>query len=245
MENTKKERPSRWQAGALVTVLLVLVVILCLVVTIQVVGQGYANVFGFSMFRVVTGSMEPAIPVGSLLITREVDMQNVQIGDIICFQAQESAIFGRMMTHRVVEIYPAPDGGVQFVTKGDANLALDGYLVTQTNFVGKVIWHTREGSTLAGIFSVFTSKIGFMACIVFPCLLIGSLVLKDCVKSIRTDMEEALKALEETPDKTPEPSDPLLEMTDEERNEMYERIRAELIEELIEGVEEPENPEEQ
>ena len=159
----------------------------------------------------------------------------MEVGDIICFRAQETAIFGRMMTHRVMEVYPAADGGVQFVTKGDANLSLDGYLLTQTNFVGEVIWYTGEDSVLSSIFSFFTNKVGFLACVVFPCLLLAGLILRDSVRNIRSELQEAVKELE----RGNAPKDPLLEMTEEERQEMYERIRAELIEELMNGAEDP------
>lgn len=234
-ELERQEHPAQRRIDVLITVLLILVVLLCLFVTVQVVSQGYVNVAGYSLFRVVTGSMEPTIPVGALLVSQQVDMQAVEVGDIICFRAQETAIFGRMMTHRVMEVYPAADGGVQFVTKGDANLSLDGYLLTQTNFVGEVIWYTGEDSVLSSIFSFFTNKVGFLACVVFPCLLLAGLILRDSVRNIRSELQEAVKELE----RGNAPKDPLLEMTEEERQEMYERIRAELIEELMNGAEDP------
>jgi len=217
----------------LVSVFLALTVVLCLYTTIQVLSHGFVNLGGFSLFRVVTGSMEPTISVGALLVSRQVDIDTLQLGDIICFQAQESAIFGKMMTHRVTDITVAADGGVLLVTKGDANLSVDGYYVTQANLVGKVIWHTGKGSALSVIFSVLTNKVGFLGCIVFPCLLLASLILKESVKSIRTDLAVARRELQEELEK----KDPLLSMNQAEREEMYERIRTELIEELIRGDE--------
>lgn len=232
-----QESPLQRRLNALVTVLLVFMVGLCLFVTIQVISNGYVNIAGHSLFRVVTGSMEPTIPVGSLLITDEVELDEVQVGDIICFRAQQSAIFGRMMTHRVTDIYPAADGSLLFETKGDANLVSDGYLVSQDNFVGKVIWFTGEGNILSTIFSLFTNKLGFLACIVIPCLALATLILQDCVRNVRREMLEAVRELER--ERRERPADPLANMTQDDRNEMYERIRAELIEELIHGAEHP------
>lgn len=223
----------RRRVNVLITVLLILAVLLCLFVVIQVLGKGYVNIAGYSLFRVVTGSMEPTIPVGSLLVSKQVEMDTVQVSDIICFQAQDSAILGKMMTHRVVDVLNGADGSVMFETRGDANLASDGYLVTQTNFVGKVIWYTGANSVLSEIFSFFTNKVGFLACIVFPCLLLAGLILKDCVKNIRNELQETLDHLENEPEETMGP----LDLTEEERNEMYERIRAELIEELKRSAE--------
>ena len=60
--------------STLVTILLVLAVLLCLYVAIQSMSNGFVNIGGFMMFRVVTGSMEPTIPVGALLVTKQADI---------------------------------------------------------------------------------------------------------------------------------------------------------------------------
>lgn len=228
------ENPIRRRINVLITVLLIFAVLLCLWVTVQVLGKGYVNLFGYSLFRVVTGSMEPTIPVGSLLICKQIGMEGVQVGDIICFRAQESAIFGQMMTHRVTSILSAPDGSLLFETRGDANLVADGFMVSQMNFVGKVTWYTGANSVLSSVFSFFSNKIGFLACIVIPILLLGGLLMKECVNNIRMELQKAMDELER--ESAPK-AEPLLELTEEERKEMYERIRTELIEELMQGAE--------
>ena len=76
MEDLSNSRLQRY-LSALTTIALILVVALCLYVTIQVLSHGYANLCGFMMFRVVTGSMEPTIPVGALLVTKQVDIESV------------------------------------------------------------------------------------------------------------------------------------------------------------------------
>ena len=241
-DNDIFESPIRRKLNALITIFLVLAVLLCLYVVIQVLSRGYVNVFGFSMFRVVTGSMEPTIPVGALLITRETTMEQVNIGDIICFYAQESAIFGKMMTHRVIDIHTAIDGSLFFETKGDANLSVDGYFVTAANYVGKVTWYTGETNMLTSVFNFFTNKIGFLACIMIPCLVLSGLILKDCVKNIQNEIRNAARTLEEEEKE----EDYLLEMSPEEYEEMYKemyrRIRAELIEELKLSAQSSKNP---
>lgn len=236
MSNLKtKKDPIKRRINVLTTILLVFAVLLCLTVTVQVLSKGYVNLFGYSLFRVVTGSMEPTVPVGALLVCRQTGMDAVQMGDIICFRAQETAIFGRMMTHRVTGIFSDLDGNLLFETRGDANLAADGFMVSQANFVGKVIWYTGADSVLSSVFSFFTNKIGFLACIVIPILLLGGLLMKDCVVNIRTEMKKAMDELERA--SAAEKPLPVPEITEEERKEMYERIRAELIEELMQGAE--------
>ena len=50
----------------LVNAILLAAVIFSVTVASQVMKKGYATIAGHSMFRVVTGSMEPTLPVGSL-----------------------------------------------------------------------------------------------------------------------------------------------------------------------------------
>ena len=88
----------------LVTVLLILAVALCFYSAVQVLSNGYVNLGGFMLFRVVTGSMEPTIPVGGLLLARQVEIESIQLNDIICYQTQVSEIRGKIVTHRVVGI---------------------------------------------------------------------------------------------------------------------------------------------
>lgn len=220
----------------LVTILLILAVALCFYTAIQVLSRGYVNLGGFMMFRVVTGSMEPTIPVGALLLTREVDIESIQLQDVICFRTQESEIWGKIVTHRVVQVLESEYGGRLLMTKGDANLIADGYLVDRMNFVGKVVWHTGDGSVLANVLSLFTSKIGFLGCIVFPALLLAALILKDSVDNIRQELAMVME-MERRQKSLSWEDDPLCGMTQEEYNEMYERIRAEIMEELMQIVE--------
>jgi len=232
MEELSTDRLQR-QLSGLATIALILVVALCLYVTVQVLSNGYANLGGFMMFRVVTGSMEPTIPVGALLVTKQVEIESVQLNDIICFRTQLSEIWGKIVTHRVVNIMEAEYGGVLLETKGDANLVSDIYLVDQTNFVGKVIWHTGDGSILADILSLFTSKIGFLGCIVFPAFLLAGMILKDSVASIQQDLQLILEESQRQQQDQLLEDDPLCGMTQQEYDEMYERIKAELMEELM------------
>jgi len=85
---------------------------------------------------VLSGSMEPALPVGSVAFVRPVDSEAVAVGDIITYHPQASPDF---VTHRVVEVV-REGGSLSFVTKGDANDEPDNYIVPADNVVGTVRW---------------------------------------------------------------------------------------------------------
>ena len=88
---------------------------------------------------------------------------------------------------------------------------------------------------LANVLTLFTNKIGFLGFIVFPALLLAALILKDSVVSIRQELDLVLEM--ERQRSNAWENDPLCGMTQEEYNEMYERIRAEIMEELMQFVE--------
>lgn len=92
-----------------------------------------AEVFGVSIVRVVTGSMEPSIHSGDYIILRKTDPLTLAEGDIICFYSADREIYGRLNTHRIVRILE--DGS--FVTKGDSNNIEDSAPVTVDRIVGK------------------------------------------------------------------------------------------------------------
>lgn len=127
--------------GAAIALILVSVFVL-LSVVLTPAGQ-VPRVFGFSVFRVLTGSMEPEIPEGSLLVVRETDTDAIQIGDVISFFSPDPTLEGAVNTHRVVDIQ-TENGGKVFYTKGDANVLEDAYPVPADRVVGKAV-HVSAG----------------------------------------------------------------------------------------------------
>ena len=199
------------------------------------------------MFRVATGSMEPEIPEKSLIITKHENIDQIEVGDVICFRAQSPGMIGKTITHRVINRLQT-DGTIKLQTKGDANPAMDAYPVTQEILIGTVIWCSGNQSFLSRFISFFTNKIGFLALVAFPCLLIAGVILRDCVKNIKGDLKKVLEEMATPPqekealsrqkeqEETKGSDAPGHGSTEEQTQEEYEamcaRIRAELIEEL-------------
>jgi signal peptidase len=94
------------------------------------------RVLHWDMQVVLSGSMEPAMPVGSVVLVRPVDPEAVAVGDIITFRQQGSPDF---VTHRVVEVLD--EESLSFRTKGDANEEPDTSLVPADALRGRV-WAT-------------------------------------------------------------------------------------------------------
>jgi signal peptidase I len=218
--------------SALSTLALVISLILCLTVVTQVVSNGYVQIGGLSLFRVVTGSMEPELPVGSLLICQETSIQQIQEGDIICFRSRNPQIMGKIITHRVIDITTSGEGELLLETKGDANLSADSEFVTAKNLIGRVNHYAKDGNLMASLVNVLTDRIGFLMLILFPTLLIAGFILRSCMTNMRRDIEEALEE-----EKRQKAEGERL-YTDEEYAAMLERISRELLEEMTQGAEE-------
>ncbi len=115
---------------------------------------------GFHMYNVLSGSMEPAIPVGSLLYVRSGDPEQVEDEDIIAFYGslEDSGI----ITHRVVKNNVVSG---TFTTKGDANDKEDPTPVSYDNYIGRV---TLSVPYVGRVLTIMTSLEGKIAaaCIV-------------------------------------------------------------------------------
>ncbi len=215
------------------SVILAITVCFCLFVVIQVLGKGYASFGKYSFFKVVTPSMEPTLSVGEVIMTKEIPLDTVQVGDIISFRSQSADMYGAVITHRVVEISNAENGEIQLVTQGDANLSIDGRYVLKSNFVGKVIWASGD-SFIAAFVKFVSSGYGFVACVVFPLLIILSFLLNSGIKNIKKDVNELVVTIEQQNNSSVSDSGSV-EITEQEYDEMYQRIKEELMEELADS----------
>ena len=90
------------------------------------------RLWGITPLIVTGSSMEPAIPLGSLVYVAPCTFQELEVGDCVSWQMNESTI----CTHRVVHI----DAATQTLsTKGDANDACDVGTVDAQAVLGKVV----------------------------------------------------------------------------------------------------------
>lgn len=125
---TKKNRKNPVAAicSALGTLLLIIIVVACLPLTVP-------KFFGYEMYTVISGSMEPSIPTGSLVYIKDMEPQDVADGDVIAFYGGHDS--NAIITHRVVKNRVVMG---EFVTKGDANEKEDMNPIPYMNFLGRV-----------------------------------------------------------------------------------------------------------
>jgi len=126
--------------------------------------------FGGWRFDVVlSGSMEPALPLGGVVFIKPVEPADIGTGDIIAYRSGEPLI-----THRVVDVIDESE--LSLITKGDANDSPDLLPVPVANVVGKVIFDVPYLGYLAAFVK---TRLGFLLTILLPGLAIIGLELKN------------------------------------------------------------------
>lgn len=127
---------------------------------------------GYSMFTVLTGSMQSEIPKGSLVITKNVDPETLKIGDDITYMANSTTT----ITHRIITIVEKyqETGKRAFETQGIMNSKPDKNLVPASNVVGKVVFHSK----FLGDMATFIGKNWLFIIFVFAVIVIVCTVLK-------------------------------------------------------------------
>lgn len=136
---------------------------------------------GMKTMAVLTGSMEPAYPVGSLIYVKPVEPEQLEIGDVVTYRLTGNTV----VTHRVAAI----DRDRQSITtKGDANEQPDGSPVPYTSIVGRA----RMCIPYLGFISIYAkTPIGIMA----VCgVLIVIILLTFLPEIFSSEEEEAAKA---------------------------------------------------
>lgn len=134
---------------------------------------------GFHSTAVVTGSMEPAIPVGSMVVIRPVASSEVQPGQIVQFADPDHP--GRNMLHRVADI--APDGDL--TTRGDANPQDDPQPVPATSVRGVAVLVIPFVGLPSASFVSGRAVVGVLLLLLIPTFLLGAMLDRPVRAAVR------------------------------------------------------------
>lgn len=148
---------------------------------------------GATSYAVLTGSMSPAYPPGTLLVVRPTDPDDIRVGDVVTFRTGTGES-GQVVTHRVVDTLVGTGGAEGtgerlFVVKGDANPIPDTLAVSAEQIQGTVWyavpWLGRVNVWLAGGVQGLLADIAAAALIGF-----GALSLVRGLRDRRRDKQE-------------------------------------------------------
>lgn len=90
------------------------------------------NLFGYRPYVVLSGSMEPSLSVGDIIIAKNVEEEQIKVNDIVTYIDGN----GTTVTHRIIDII-IKDGKKYYQTKGDNNNSTDVGLISFENIRGQ------------------------------------------------------------------------------------------------------------
>lgn len=97
------------------------------------------RVSGAQAYTVLTGSMEPALAPGALVVVKPVPTSELRAGDVITFQPYSGN--PSVVTHRIIGIYYDMSGQQRIYTQGDANNVADDWALVPEQVRGK-LWYS-------------------------------------------------------------------------------------------------------
>ncbi len=156
-------------------VLLILIIAALLVNSLlSIFMDHYYPTFGeYRLFSVVTDSMEPDIPTGSMIVATKPNSEDeITVGTVITFEVTDANGNIALLTHRVTKIVPHPtNGNVSYTTKGDNAPAEDSIHPEFADVVG--IYHGQKCGVFGYIFGFLQSTSGA----IFILILIAAIFL--------------------------------------------------------------------
>lgn len=167
------------------TLLAVLVIAIFIVVVLQRVSNNTFSIGGFKIFNILTGSMLPKYEVGDILVSKDIEPNEIQIGDDIVYLGKSGTFAGKTVTHQVIDI-EEENGAYKFHTKGIANQEEDP-LVSQEQVIGKIVYKIQS---LSFISKLINNLYSFYFIIFIPVAILIFLEIKRLVIDVRETKEE-------------------------------------------------------
>jgi signal peptidase len=118
-------------------------------------------------YTVLSGSMEPAIGTGDIVVVERLAPAEARVGDVVTFSDPKSS--GRLITHRVRSSRPR-GGQFDFVTKGDANNTVERWRIPADGVISRVRYRVPEVGRLA---LLTRSPTGLVLLVLLPLLLLA------------------------------------------------------------------------
>lgn len=170
------------------------------------------SVFGYSIFRVSSGSMEPELMVGDIILDKTVDNpEDLKVGDVITFKSSD---YGDLLvTHKVIKAPYDENGKLMLQTKGIANEVED-KPIRVDNVKGIMICKVDYLDT---VYNVFLSPWGLLILIALIVIIFFDEIIT--IVKILTNNDRSVKDADNI-------------------NEIIDRLQAEKLKEQAEKVKE-------
>ncbi|MFS2279885.1 signal peptidase I [Microbacterium sp. OR21] len=139
-DDSSADEPSTPQRGGLLRAVLnaVAVALLAAILATGALAIAVPALTGSTALTVLTSSMEPHLPPGTMVVVRPTDPADVEPGMVLTYQLRSGE--PTLITHRVTQVLAGADGERRFITKGDNNAEADADPVREVQMRGTV-WY--------------------------------------------------------------------------------------------------------
>lgn len=159
--------------------------------------SGNQSIFGYRLFAVATGSMVPDYNINDVLAIKEVNHDELKIGDNITYLGKKQDVTGKIVTHRIINI-EIKDGKKTYITKGINNTVEDP-AIEDGQIYGKAV---GKVPIVTEINHIIKNQYGFFFLIFLPLVIVAFLEIADTVTEIKYDKQEKEKKEAEENEKT-------------------------------------------
>ena len=164
--------------------------IICLIVILQNVFLKNSSIGGVRSYVIASNSMYPVLKYGDVILVKDIDFEDIKIGDIITFKGKTGTIKDKIITHEVVDIITDEDGDKLLKTKGRANTGFDPY-VDRSQVYGKLYY---KFIVISFISKIVRNDYGFIFLVLIPFVVLFILEIYNLYKeSQRKKLEELVK----------------------------------------------------
>ena len=199
MENDIRPKESKIKKIAKISmkILYQLVMIICVLLILIIVFQKISNnnksIAGYRIFRVITGSMEPEYAVGEVVISKEVDPEEIKVGDDIVYFGKFGDYNGKIIMHKVTQIDKKENGELNFHAAGLHSASIEDPQISESQIFGVVKF---QSGILTVLYQLATSI--YSSFIIISILVLNVFVsFKFSGKPIKVEYQEENEEVEE------------------------------------------------
>lgn len=142
--------------------ILVVVLFITLIVTlVSRISGKTPEMFGISLLRISSNSMEPELMVGDIILIKDTDIMQIKEGDIISYRGEKGSYAGKVITHKVIDEprFSEADGVYYLTTAGIREGAHADPEIEQTQVLGKLVCVVP---LLGWLYNFFLTWYGFL-----------------------------------------------------------------------------------
>ncbi len=105
------------------TVLSICILAVVSIIIVQRVSNNKLTIGGYSIYTIISNSMAPTYDVYDMILAKDVDPNELKVGDVVVYMGEVNDFKDKIVTHRITKIYTGNPR--KFVTQGDANYSPD------------------------------------------------------------------------------------------------------------------------